>query len=190
MAQHQSGRASHPLGITRTLAFALAATATSALTALSLPASAFAGVQATSVVSAHGLADAKVVKANNRSFPVGMDDDNAVAIDSAFQGDPEDEERPPTKFVGVIREHKVFIRDPRTTPRWHDLSSRLPRNFGHLVDITLAAPDEGTTVHVTVLNAHSRIAQSTCTVFPPPGTMATRPWPANCSPFADITPPA
>lgn len=182
MAQHQSGRASHPLGITRTLAFALAATATSALTALSIPAPASAGV--------HGLADAKVVNADNRSFPGGMDDDNAVAIDSAFQGDPENEERPPTKFVGVIREDKVLIRDPRTTPRWHDLSSRLPRNFGRLVDITLAAPDEGTTVHVTVLNAHSHIAQSTCTVFPPPGTTGTRPWPANCSPFVNITPPA
>lgn len=172
------------------MAFALAATATSALTALSIPAPALAGVHATSVAGVHGPADAKVVKAHNRSFPVGMEDDNAVAIDSAFQGDPEDAERPPTKFVGVIREDKVLIRDPRTTPRWHDLSSRLPRNFGRLVDITLAAPDEGTTVHVTVLNAHSRIAQSTCTVFPPPGTMGTRPWPANCSPFFDITPPA
>lgn len=172
----------HPLGMTRTLAFTLAVAATSALTALSVPASANAGVRATSSVSVH--ADAKAATAND-FWP----DRRTVAIDSTFQGDPEDANRPPTKFVGAIRDSKVLIRDPRTTPRWHDISSRLPRNFGRLTDITLAAPDEGVTIHVTVLNAHSRIAQSTCVVFPTPGTMLTPRWPANCSPFVDITPP-
>jgi hypothetical protein len=111
------------------------------------------------------------------------------AIDTAFQGSPEDPARPPTKFIGLVRNRRVLVRDPRTTPRWNDISSLLPNNFGRLVDISLAAPDEGSTVHVTVLNWRGRIAQSTCTVFPTPGTMSNPAWPDNCSDFVDLTPP-
>jgi hypothetical protein len=130
--------------------------------------------------------------AAKRPFDPWPERDDRVhrSVDTAFQGDPEDPEKQPVKFIGVIRDRRVLVRDPRTTPRWHDLSSLLPRNFGPLVDISLAAPDEGDTVHVTLLNAFGRVAQSSCQVFPTPGTMMTRAWPRNCTAFINVTPPA
>ncbi|WP_431914089.1 hypothetical protein [Nonomuraea jabiensis] len=163
------------------LAFAVAAAAAGGFATLTFTASA----GATAVTGVHAQAATAISHATDPRSD--KEDKPTRAIDSAFQGDPEDPKRQPVKFVGVIRDDRVAIRDPRTMPQWHDLTSLLPRDFGRLVDITLAAPDEGDTVHVTVLNERGKIAQSRCTVFPTPGTKDTPEWPDNCTEFIDLT---
>ncbi|MFI7131947.1 hypothetical protein ACIBQ1_40160 [Nonomuraea sp. NPDC050153] len=162
------------------LAFALAAAAVSGFATLTFPASA-------DVTAVHGMADNKATPVSNRATDPRSDDKTTRAVDTAFQGDPDDPKRPPTKFIGIIRDSRIAVRDPRTTPQWHDLSELLPRNFGRLVDISLAAPDEGTTVHITVLNERGKVAQSRCTVFPTPGSRTAPAWPENCTEFIDLT---
>ncbi|MFG6199023.1 hypothetical protein [Nonomuraea sp. JJY05] len=177
MINHRSTRSA--------LAFALAAAAASGFATLTFTASA----SATAVTSVHSVVDTKAATTINLATDPRSDKEDRPtrAIDSAFQGDPEDPKRQPVKFVGVIRDDRVAIRDPRTMPQWHDLTSLLPRDFGRLVDITLAAPDEGDTVHITVLNERGKVAQSRCTVFPTPGTKGTPEWPDNCTDFIDLT---
>ncbi|MER5997659.1 hypothetical protein [Nonomuraea angiospora] len=166
------------------LAFAVAAAAASGFATLTFTASA----GATAVTSVHSTVDTAATAINLATDPRSEKEEQPTrAIDSAFQGDPEDPKKPPTKFVGVIRDDRVAIRDPRTMPQWHDLTELLPRDFGRLVDITLAAPDEGDTVHITVLNERGKVAQSRCTVFPTPGTKGTPEWPDNCTDFIDLT---
>ncbi|MFF4620529.1 hypothetical protein [Nonomuraea jabiensis] len=163
------------------LAFAVAAAAAGGFATLTFTASAGAA-------TVTGVPTEAATAISNTTDPRSDKEERPTrAIDSVFQGDPEDPKRQPTKFVGIIRDDRVAIRDPRTMPQWHDLTSLLPRDFGRLVDITLAAPDEGDTVHVTVLNERGKVAQSRCTVFPTPGTKDTPEWPDNCTEFIDLT---
>ncbi|WP_344975003.1 hypothetical protein [Streptosporangium fragile] len=79
-----------------------------------------------------------------------------------------------------------MIRDPRTIPRWFDLSL-LPGYPGGAVGVSLASI--GNDVHVTIRNADGRVAHTVCAVQPTPGTPGNPAWPRNCVPFTDLTPP-
>ncbi|MFI6504807.1 hypothetical protein [Nonomuraea typhae] len=100
-------------------------------------------------------------------------------IDSAVHGN--------TKFIGLAPgDGKTYIRDPRTMPSWHDIST-LTGYPGNVTDVTLTV--QGDNLHVTVLNTTGKVAQTICKVNPVPGSnMNNPPWPANCSVFADHTP--
>ncbi|WP_214410741.1 hypothetical protein [Sphaerisporangium fuscum] len=101
------------------------------------------------------------------------------AVDTAFQGN--------NKFIGVAQgDGTTLIRDPRTTPPWHDISS-LPGYPGNVTDLSLAVM--GDELHVTVRSATGLVAQTSCKVNPTPGTGNNPAWPGNCTAFANLTPP-
>ncbi|MET8140542.1 hypothetical protein ABZU32_09560 [Sphaerisporangium sp. NPDC005288] len=103
----------------------------------------------------------------------------SAGIDTAFQGN--------NKFVGYAQGNgPTFVRDPRTTPPWHDLST-LPGYPGNASDVSLAVM--GNTLHVTVLSTTGLIRQTACTVNPTPGTGNNPAWPGNCGSFVELTPP-
>lgn len=105
---------------------------------------------------------------------------SSAGIDTAFQGN--------NKFVGNAPGNgSTLVRDPRTTPRWHDISG-LSGYPGNVTDVSLAVM--GNRLHVTVRSATGRIAQTSCRVNPQPGTGGNPAWPGNCGPFVDMTPPA
>jgi hypothetical protein len=79
-----------------------------------------------------------------------------------------------------------LVRDPRTTPRWNDISS-VAGYPGNVIGVSLAVM--GNDLHVTVRNSSGRVAQTRCTVSPTPGTGGNPAWPGNCGPFIDLTPP-
>lgn len=92
-----------------------------------------------------------------------------------------------TKFVGFVDGRGALkVRDPRTTPVWHDLSG-LSGNPGEPTDISLAV--ENGNLHVTVVNRRGSIAQTTCRISPTPGTDSVLAWPRNCGDFVNLTPP-
>ncbi|MFF5208505.1 hypothetical protein [Streptosporangium sp. NPDC000396] len=102
-----------------------------------------------------------------------------ASIDTAFQGS--------IAFIGAARsDGATLIRDPRTTPRWLDISS-LPGYPGNVVGLALMSM--GNDIHVTVRNADGRVAHTSCVVQPTPGTPGNPSWPRNCAPFIDLTPP-
>ncbi|MEW1847785.1 hypothetical protein AB0392_58345 [Nonomuraea angiospora] len=173
MINHRSTRSA--------LAFALAAAAVSGFATLTFSASA----DATVVTGVHNTTATAINRATDPRSD--KNEQPTRAVDTAFQGESDGPKRQPTKFVGIIRDDRVAVRDPRTNPQWHDLTSLLPQDFGRLVDISLAAPDEGTTVHVTVLNERGKVAQTRCTVIPTPGTKGTPEWPDNCTEFVDLS---
>ncbi|WP_181019560.1 hypothetical protein [Nonomuraea typhae] len=103
----------------------------------------------------------------------------ARGIDSAFHGN--------VKFIGLAPgDGKTYIRDPRTIPTWHNISTR-PGYPGNVIDVSLAV--HGDNLHVTVLNSAGKVAQTTCKVDPIPGSNMNHPaWPGNCTAFVDHTP--
>ncbi|MFE3451273.1 hypothetical protein ACFXJ8_20350 [Nonomuraea sp. NPDC059194] len=97
------------------------------------------------------------------------------------------------KFVATVTsDGRTLVRDPRTMPSWHDLST--VENYpGNAVAVALAT--SGPDLHVTVRNAEGKIAHSACRVWPVPGEeeddeYENEPWPGNCEPFWDMTPPS
>ncbi len=78
------------------------------------------------------------------------------------------------------------MRDQRTG-YWEDLST-VEDYPGNVVAVALAV--SGPELHVVVRNAEGKIAHSSCTVYPKPGHDDNQDWPANCSPFWDLTPPS
>ncbi|WP_189250422.1 hypothetical protein [Streptosporangium pseudovulgare] len=90
-------------------------------------------------------------------------------------------------FVGAPRsDGALLIRDPRTTPRWFDLSS-VPGYPGGVVGLAMASL--GNDIHLTVRNTNGKLAYTSCVVQPTPGTPGNPRWPENCIPFIDLTPP-
>ncbi|MGV9305649.1 MULTISPECIES: hypothetical protein [unclassified Nonomuraea] len=93
------------------------------------------------------------------------------------------------KFVATVTpDGRTLVRDPRTTPTWHDLST--VENYpGNVVGVSLA--NTGPDLDVVVRNADGRIAHAVCTVWPEPGDDDddTPAWPDNCEAFWDLTPP-
>ncbi|MEU4829081.1 hypothetical protein [Streptosporangium sp. NPDC023615] len=78
------------------------------------------------------------------------------------------------------------IRDPRTDPSWHDITS-VPGYPGTVTQVELES--DATDLHVTVLTATGTIAHTTCLVRPVPGTLSNPAWPGNCGAFTDVAPP-
>ncbi|GAA3423638.1 hypothetical protein GCM10018953_08210 [Streptosporangium nondiastaticum] len=110
-----------------------------------------------------------------RTGPQGL----SASVAMAFQGS--------IAFVGAPRsDGALLIRDPRTTPRWFDLSS-VPGYPGGVVGLAMASL--GNDIHLTVRNANGNLAYTSCVVQPTPGTPGNPRWPENCIPFIDLTPP-
>ncbi|MGW0589396.1 hypothetical protein [Streptosporangium sp. NPDC002607] len=102
-----------------------------------------------------------------------------IDIDSAFNDN--------TEYLGYVPgDGRTLLRDPRTTPNWHDLSS-VAGYPGNVVGVTLAAL--GRRLYVTVLSDNGRVAQTACVVNPTPGSGENPAWPGNCGAFAYLTPP-
>ncbi|MEV4752509.1 hypothetical protein AB0K21_39660 [Streptosporangium sp. NPDC049248] len=100
-------------------------------------------------------------------------------IDSAIQGD--------TEYLGYVPgDGRTLLRDPRTTPNWHDLSS-VPGYPGNVIGITLAAL--GGSLYVDMLSTDGRVMQTTCRIRPVPGRGGNPAWPGNCGAFVNLTPP-
>jgi hypothetical protein len=101
---------------------------------------------------------------------------------STFQG--------PNKFVALAPgDGTTLIRDSRTAPSWHDISTLAGYPVGVTgVSLTVMTGDP-TTLRVTVNNAVGAVAETTCMVNPLPGTGGNPLWPGNCSAFTDISPP-
>ncbi|WP_344936082.1 hypothetical protein [Sphaerisporangium flaviroseum] len=188
---------------------AVATAITGGVVALSLPATAQAGtevrtVQGHRVTHTTGHAPAALVTATTRKPPVGDDGDDGNSsrkkcckkcppgppgppgprgrgdgIDTAFQGN--------NKFIGLAQGNgPTFIRDPRTTPKWNDIST-LANYPGNVTDVSLAVM--GNNLHVTVRSLTGLVAQTTCVVNPTPGTGGNPAWPGNCGAFVNLTPP-
>lgn len=110
-----------------------------------------------------------------RTGPQGL----SASVAMTFQGS--------IAFVGAPRsDGALLIRDPRTTPRWSDLSS-VPGYPGGVVGLAMASL--GNDIHLTVRNANGNLAYTSCVVQPTPGTPGNPRWPENCIPFIDLTPP-
>lgn len=92
------------------------------------------------------------------------------------------------KLIALVRAGgHTLIRDPDTTPPWHDLSTLPGYPQTGAKDVTLAV--RGDRLHVTVRGPGATVSQATCGVVPTPGTFGTPEWPANCLPgFSDSTP--
>ncbi|MEU9835799.1 hypothetical protein AB0D67_30045 [Streptosporangium sp. NPDC048047] len=103
----------------------------------------------------------------------------SAGVAMAFQGG--------TAFLGAPRsDGALLLRDPRTTPRWFDLSS-VPGYPGGVVGLSMSSL--GNDLHLTVRNANGKLAYTSCVVQPTPGTPGNPRWPENCIPFIDLTPP-
>jgi hypothetical protein len=97
-----------------------------------------------------------------------------LGIDSAYQG--------ANLFIGLVQaDGHTMIRDPQTSPSWHDISTVPGYPASGVTDVTLAV--EGGNLHVTVRGAGDTVFGTTCIVTPAPT------WPANCSSFQNFTPP-
>lgn len=93
-----------------------------------------------------------------------------------------------SKIVATVTsDGRTLVRDPRTSPEWHDISS-VEYYPGDAVAVALAA--SGPILHVTVRNGEGKIAHSACRVFPVPGNGGNEEWPGNCEAFYDLTPPS
>ncbi|GHE41735.1 hypothetical protein GCM10017673_50090 [Streptosporangium violaceochromogenes] len=107
-------------------------------------------------------------------------DGASASIGTEFQG--------ANKFVALAQpDGSTLVRDPRTTPRWHDISS-VEGYPGDVVGVALAVM--GNDLHVTVRSANGEVAQATCVVAPEPGTGGNPAWPNNCAAFVNLTPPS
>ncbi|MEU4533772.1 hypothetical protein AB0G15_02790 [Streptosporangium sp. NPDC023825] len=92
------------------------------------------------------------------------------------------------------------IRDPRTTPRWHDLST-VPGHPTDVVDVAATVLQDGALpyLHLTVQNSAGQVSWTKCLLGRPvpvtggffaPGTPLGPPaYPANCDKFTNETPP-
>lgn len=110
--------------------------------------------------------------------PQGLQGSSA-SLATAFQGS--------LTFIGAARSNgATLIRDPRTAPRWVDISS-LANYPGSVVAVSLASM--GNDIHVTVRSAIGEIAHTRCAVQPTPGTPGNPAWPGNCTAFVNLTPP-
>lgn len=115
---------------------------------------------------------------NGRNGRNGRDGASA-SIGTEFQG--------ANKFVALAQpDGSTLVRDPRTTPRWHDISS-VSGYPGDVIGVALAVM--GNDLHVTVRSANGEVAQTTCVVAPEPGVGGNPAWPNNCSAFVNLTPP-
>lgn len=104
---------------------------------------------------------------------------SSASLATAFQGS--------LTFIGAARSNgATLIRDPRTAPRWVDISS-LANYPGRVIAVSLASM--GNDVHVTVRSAIGEIAHTRCAVQPTPGTPGNPAWPGNCTAFVNLTPP-
>jgi hypothetical protein len=114
--------------------------------------------------------------------PAGSSSGSAASIDSAFHKN--------YKYVVTAPgDGSTLVRDPRTTPRWHDLSD-VAGYPGDVVAVSAAVMSMGGDLHVTVRNQTGEIAQTSCKINPVPGQYAANPaWPDNCAPFENLTPP-
>jgi hypothetical protein len=102
-----------------------------------------------------------------------------LGLDTAFQGN--------RKFIGLVQANgHTMIRDPRTSPRWNDISTLGGYPSG-VTDVSLAVM--GNELHVTVRGSGDTVAQTSCTVNTTPGTGSNPAWPGNCTVFDDFTPP-
>ncbi|MEV7802651.1 hypothetical protein AB0O28_06865 [Microbispora sp. NPDC088329] len=91
------------------------------------------------------------------------------------------------EFIGLVQPGGVLlIRDPRTAPPWHNLTTLAGYPAG-VVDVSLSS--QNTVVHVTVNTSTGGVFQTTCTVQPTPGTSGNPAWPGNCTAFINVTPP-
>ncbi|MFD8533786.1 hypothetical protein ACFV0L_40895 [Streptosporangium canum] len=104
---------------------------------------------------------------------------SSASLATTFQGS--------LTFIGAARSNgATLIRDPRTAPRWVDISS-LANYPGGVVAVSLASM--GNDIHVTVRSAIGEIAHTRCAVQPTPGTPGNPAWPGNCTAFVNLTPP-
>jgi Collagen triple helix repeat (20 copies) len=102
-----------------------------------------------------------------------------VGIDSAIQDN--------TEYLGYVpADGRTLLRDPRTTPNWHDLSS-VAGYPGNVIGVTLTAL--GSSLYVAVLSIDGRVTQTTCKVRAIPGNGENPAWPGNCGAFVNLTPP-
>ncbi|OUC97047.1 hypothetical protein CA984_12565 [Streptosporangium minutum] len=93
----------------------------------------------------------------------------------------------------------MVLRDPRTTPAWHNLStlSGFPNGVS---DVATSVITEGVLpyLHVAVQNTTGDIARTRCLVglpipvlggfFPPGAPLGPPAYPANCTAFVNDTP--
>ncbi|NRQ32786.1 hypothetical protein HII36_13185 [Nonomuraea sp. NN258] len=111
--------------------------------------------------------------------PAGPAGTAGSSVDTAFHGN--------RKFVAQAPgDGRTLVRDPRTTPTWHDLSS-IDNYPGGVTGVSLA--NRLGRLHVTVRTASGQVFQTECRLNPTPGTGMNDPWPGNCSDFIDLTPP-
>ncbi|MEU9890814.1 hypothetical protein [Sphaerisporangium sp. NPDC051011] len=109
----------------------------------------------------------------------GPQGQSGTSISTAFQGN--------NQFIGYAPgDGSTLVRDPRTTPPWHNLSS-VSGYPGNVTGVSLSVM--GRTLRVTVVNKSGSIAQTQCTVNPTPGTGQNPAWPGNCAPFTNFTLP-
>ncbi|MER5651298.1 hypothetical protein [Streptosporangium sp. NPDC002524] len=80
----------------------------------------------------------------------------------------------------------TLVRDPRTTPIWHNVSALAGYPTG-ANEVSLE--EDLTNLFVTVANPAGTIARATCVVYPAPGVLLNPPWPGNCGAFVNLTPP-
>ncbi|WP_147268777.1 hypothetical protein [Sphaerisporangium album] len=93
----------------------------------------------------------------------------------------------PVTYIGLAQPNGiVLVRDPTSVgpanPPWHDLST-VPNHPANATDVTLAANPTGNQLQITVRSRTGLVRQTTCAL----GVNVT--WPANCTAFADLTPP-
>ncbi|MEU3169002.1 hypothetical protein [Streptosporangium sp. NPDC006930] len=102
--------------------------------------------------------------------------------------------------ASVRNDGTAQLRDPRTTPLWHDLS-KIPGHPTDVVDLATTILHDGALpyLHLTVQSSSGQVARTKCLLGRPvprtggffaPGTPLGPPaYPANCDKFTNETPP-